>query len=299
MKLVICGGSGFVGNPLSRHWAHSGHEVTIVSRKPPEARTDGTGAIAYAAWDDFEREPHRFEGIDAIVNLAGESINQRWTNAAKERILQSRLQAAGRVAALVSKLERKPHTVVNASAISVYGASESDIYDETSPMRVEDFLSSVIERWEKAADEITDVRLVKLRVGVVLGNDGGAYPLIRLPYLFGAGGRIGSGRQWLSWIHIEDIVRLIDFCVSNPGMEGIVNATAPHPVTNDEFGRTVGKVYSRPHWFPVPSFFFKCLFGEMSMLLLEGQRVMPRVALSNGFSFRYPTAEEALRQLKS
>jgi uncharacterized protein (TIGR01777 family) len=152
---------------------------------------------------------------------------------------------------------------------------------------------------EAAEEAYAGLRLVQLRTGVVLGNESGAFPKMKLPYSLGFGGRIGSGKQWLSWIHLTDIVRLIDFCILHPEIEGPVNATAPQPVTNEQFGRMIGKVYHRPHWFPVPAFLLKTAVGELSEILLKGQRVLPSKAVNHGFTFTYPTLQPALEQLKS
>ncbi|MFC3345792.1 TIGR01777 family oxidoreductase [Paenibacillus abyssi] len=248
-------------------------------------------------WEDMASKPERLEGVDAIVNLAGESINQRWTDDAKERILKSRLDAADRIAKLVRALQRKPAVVVNASGISIYGISETATFDENSPAHITDYLASVVEKWEKAADAIEVPRLVKLRVGLVLGNEEGAFPKMAMPYRFFGGGRVGSGKQWISWIHLEDMVRLITFCIDNKLIEGPVNASAPEPVTNDHFGRAIGRTMGRPHWFPVPAFLMKALFGELSVLLLEGQRGVPRKAMDAGFKFLYPDIDSAMRNL--
>jgi hypothetical protein len=294
MKIAVMGGTGFIGGHLVEMYARNGCEVIVVSRSQQPSERPG---VRMVTWDELERSAEPLEGADAFVNLSGESINQRWTNAAKERILNSRLTAADRVARLVDRLRDKPAVVVNASGISIYGTSETDVYDETCPARVVDFLSGVVEQWERAIDRIQGPRVVKLRVGIVLGTDGGAFPKMALPYRLGVGGRIGTGRQWLSWIHIEDMVRVIDFCIRHDRIMGPVNATAPHPVTNDEFGRALGKALRRPHLFPVPAFLFKLLFGELSVLLLEGQKVVPRTLIDHGFEFRYPTIDQALRQL--
>lgn len=293
MKIAVTGGTGFIGGHLVKHLINQGHEVLVISRSA-ESKVSGAAVVS---WDEIEREPARLEGVDAIVNLAGETINQRWTRPAKERILQSRLKAASRMADAVSRLERKPEVIVNGSGMSIYGTSEEDSFDEQSPARLTDFLAAVVERWEEAAEAIQVPRLIKLRVGLVLGADGGAFPLMKLPYQLGVGGRLGSGRQWMSWIHIEDMVRLIDYCIRNSQLSGPVNATAPHPVTNDDFGRTLGRVMKRGHYFPVPSFVFKLLLGELSVLLLEGQRVLPRRAMECGFKFKYPNLQEALENL--
>ncbi|GAB6988220.1 TIGR01777 family oxidoreductase [Paenibacillus pini] len=297
MKTVICGGSGFIGKALSSFWLNQGHEVIIIGRNLPTAKSSDF-KLQYYTWDQFNAHPELLEGTDALVNLAGASLSQRWTSKGKEAIISSRMITVSNVAKLISALKQKPAVVVQASAVAIYGTSLVATFDETSPETVNDFPSSVVQKWETAADKISGVRLVKLRVSVVLGNDGGAFPMMRLPYKLGVGGRIGTGRQWMSWIHIDDIIRLIDFCVNTPSICGPVNASAPEPVTNDEFGRTVASVYHRPHWFPVPTFLMKGVLGELSLIILEGQRVIPVKALEHGFQYTYNTLKEALRELK-
>ncbi|MCZ8521546.1 MULTISPECIES: TIGR01777 family oxidoreductase [Paenibacillus] len=293
MKVAIAGGTGFIGGHLTRYYTQRGTEVILISRS---SRESDDRLVSYVTWSELEQDASMLEGADAIINLAGESINQRWTAAAKARILQSRLDSVQRVGRIVQRLERKP-VLVNASGMSVYGLSETESFTEESPHRLDHFLAEVVEKWEAEVGRVPAARTVMLRVGVVLGNDGGAYPKMRLPFLFGAGGRIGSGRQWLSWIHVDDMVRLIDYCVSNRQMQGPVNATAPEPVRSDSFGRSLAKAMGRPYLFPVPAFVMKLVFGEMSMLLLEGQRVLPQAALKDGFQFTYPAIDEALRHL--
>lgn len=294
LRIAIGGGTGFVGSALVRHLTERGDEVILLSRTTSGGLRDRLPSVA---WDRLIADRERLEGLDAIVNLAGESINQRWTEQAKRRILQSRLDAAAKLAELVDRLQSKPKVVVNGSGMSVYGTSETDEYDESAPARVVDFLSGVVVEWEKAARAIQAPRLVLLRIGLVLEKTGGALPLMALPYRLGVGGRVGSGRQWVSWIHLDDIVRLIVFCIDNPGLSGPINATAPHPVTNDSFGRALAETLRRPHWFPVPAFAFRLAFGELADLLLTGQRVLPLAALEHGFRYRYPTIGEALRAI--
>jgi uncharacterized protein (TIGR01777 family) len=212
-------------------------------------------------------------------------------------VLDSRLTAAARIAELLKSQKHTPPLVINASGISAYGSSADAIFDETSTTAISDFLSEVIRKWEQAADAIPAERLVKLRIGVVLDKQAGAFPLMALPYRLFGGGKIGSGKQWLSWIHLEDIVRLILFCLDNDHINGPVNASAPVPVTNDAFGRAIGKAMGRPHWFPVPAFLMQMLLGEMSAMVLNGQRALPRKALDNGFIFRYPTVDSAMLEL--
>jgi uncharacterized protein (TIGR01777 family) len=293
MKIAITGGSGFIGKRLISFWLGQGHELINISRSSSKQISD----VRTLTWDELERNADLLEGLDAIVNLAGESISQRWTAAAKTRIVQSRLQAADRVAQLVAKMDPKPKVVVNASGMSFYGISETETFDEKSPFRNTDFLASVVKQWEAAADLIQGTRIVKVRVGLVLDNKEGAFPKMALPYKLGVGGTVGSGRQWLSWIHIEDMVRLIDFCVQNNSIAGPVNATAPAPVTNKEFGRAIATAMRRPNLFPVPAFMMKLIFGELSVLLLEGQKVIPRVLQEHGFVWRFPSLTGALNDL--
>ncbi|RJE91265.1 TIGR01777 family protein [Paenibacillus sp. 1011MAR3C5] len=299
MRIAIAGGSGFIGKALTNALMERGDEVWIITRGNRAGASDLGPQVTTVAWDQLQREPGKLEGIDAIVNLAGESINQRWNAAAKARVLRSRQWAAARVTELVNALERKPAVVINASGISAYGISATEIFDEDSPTAVTDFLSEVVREWEVAADAIPAKRLVKLRIGVVLDRQGGAFPLMVLPYRLFAGGRVGSGKQGLSWIHIEDMVGLILHCLDNDTVQGPVNASAPDPVTNDEFGRAVARAFGRPHWFPVPAPMMRLLFGEMSTLLLDGQFAKPKRALQTGYSFRYPTVDSAMRQLAS
>jgi uncharacterized protein len=298
MRFLVTGGTGFIGSAVAKALRDRGDEVIIVSRRAAEGGAAGAsvgGSIV--TWEELARNPESVGAVDGVVNLAGESVGQRWTAAAKARILQSRLFAAQRIADYAASLPGSLRVVVNASGISSYGWSMTETFDERSPSRETDFLASVVSQWEAAADRIRTDRLVKLRVGFVIAARGGSFPLMALPYRLFAGGRVGSGRQWLSWIHLEDIVRLILFCLDHDGISGPVNASAPEPMTNDMFGRAIGKAMHRPHWLPVPAFMMKAILGEMSSLLLEGQRVLPQTALDAGFSFRYPTADVALRSI--
>ncbi|MDR6548875.1 TIGR01777 family oxidoreductase [Paenibacillus qinlingensis] len=293
MKIAITGGSGFIGKHLITYWLEQGHELFNISRSSSK-QIPGVRTIT---WQELDKNTSLLQGLDAIVNLAGESISQRWTAAAKTRIVQSRLEAAAHVAKLVANMNPKPKVVVNASGMSYYGISESATFDEQSPHRHTDFLSDVVKQWEAAADLIQGTRLVKVRVGLVLDNKEGAFPKMALPYKMGFGGTVGSGRQWVSWIHIEDMVRLIDFCIRNTSIEGPVNATTAQPVTNKDFGREMAKAMRRPNLFPVPAFLMKLIFGELSVLLLEGQKVIPRVLQENGFEWHFPEVAGALRDL--
>lgn len=296
MRVAIAGGTGFIGRALTKALLERNDEVYIISRQSSSGRSEPSGITRFT-WSELEAVPALLEGIDAIVNLTGESINQRWTLAAKQRVMQSRMTAAARIAMLMQSLKYKPPLVVNASGISAYGISPDGIFDESSPTKVTDFLSEVVQKWEQAADTIPAKRLVKLRVGVVLDKKEGAFPLMAMPYRLFGGGKIGSGKQWLSWIHLEDMIQLILFILDNEDISGPINGSSPDPVTNDAFGRAIGKAMGRPHWFPVPAALMRVLFGEMSTLLLDGQRALPRKALEHGFTFKYPTVDAAMNEL--
>jgi uncharacterized protein (TIGR01777 family) len=295
MRLLLCGGTGFIGTALTEKLLARGDEVWIVTRRRP------AGSIAagpqYVTWEEWAAEPDRWDGFDAVVNLTGETINQRWTDMAKRRIVGSRVQAADRIAEIMRVMAAPPPVVVNASGISLYGHSGETVYEETSPVQPADFLGHTIIEWEKAADHIPSQRLVKLRIGLVLAPRGGAFPLLRLPYRLFVGGRMGNGKQGMPWIHVKDMIGLILFSLDNPEVSGPVNGVAPDPVTNDEFGRTLARVTRRPHWFHVPAGLMKLALGEMSTLVLTGQKAMPRQALNHGYLFAFPKLEDALRDV--
>jgi uncharacterized protein (TIGR01777 family) len=293
MKIAISGGSGFIGTHLIHHLVTQQHEVLLISRSIRSAPK----GVTCLTWGQLDHNHQPLEQIDVWINLAGETINQRWNTAAKERIKISRVSTIQHMAKLLDKLQNKPKVIINSSAIGIYGTSETETFTEYSVTQPNDFLSAIVEQWEKATDLLKGTRVVKVRTGLVLGMDGGALPSMVMPYRFGVGGRVGSGRQWVSWIHIEDLVRVFEFCMINDQIVGAVNAVSPVPTRMDTFGKTIGRVWHRPHLFPVPSFALKLLFGEMSMLILEGQRVIPEVLLAQSFPFHYIELEEALKQL--
>lgn len=340
MRLLLCGGTGFIGTALTKALLARGDEVWIVTRRRKEdaasrqsaGRTEGSAPAApaprYVTWDEWEQAAERFDGFDAVVNLAGETINQRWTAAAKRRIVDSRVMAAERLSAIFRRMFAPPHVVVNASGISLYGHSvagklkdpldrrtaragsqavydeispahpvDESIFDEDCPAAPADFLGETVIAWEAAAEGIPAERLVKLRIGLVIARSGGAFPLLRLPYRLFVGGRMGHGRQGMPWIHLQDMIGLILFSLDRAEVRGPLNAVAPDPVTNDAFGRALATAMHRPHWFPVPGPLLKPLLGEMSTLVLTGQRAMPRKALDLGYKFAYPRLEDALRDL--
>lgn len=297
MKILICGGTGLIGLSLTKYWLKQGHHVTVVTRSPTKTQLNNTYSdLDIISWSQLFHCPTQLENVDVVINLAGQSINQRWTKKTKKKILFSRLEATQKIYNWARNLPHPLPVYISASGISIYGPSETATFDETTAVYPNDFLSNVVYQWEAAADLIPCQRCVKLRIAPVLSNNGGIYPQIMLPYLFGVGGRIGTGKQPFSWIHQYDMVRLIDFVIHNP-ISGIINACSPETVTNDEFGRAIANIYQKKHWLPIPSWVIKLCFGEMSTLLLNGQRVYPAKALEHSFIFYYGSFKKALLEL--
>ena len=276
MNIAITGASGFIGRRLAEQMRAQGHGVRAVSLR-----------------GELNRDS--LLGCDAVVHLAGEPVAQRWTQAARRRILESRVHGTRALVAAMAHLEHKPEVLVSASAVGYYGSRGGEILTESSPPSG-DFLGKVAAAWESEASEAgrLGVRVVTLRIGVVLGPSGGALARMLLPFRLGLGGRLGSGRQWMSWIHLEDLIALILFAVRTPRLSGPVNAVAPYPVTNAEFTRALAGALHRAAIFPVPPFALKLLFGEMAEILLGGQRVLPEAAQHAGFQFRYVDLAPAL-----
>lgn len=297
MHIVIAGGSGFVGSALQVTLLSRGHTLSILTRSIQKVgETDKVRAVQWLGPED--RPEEELKKVDAVINLAGESINGRWTKAKKQRIIQSRLQAVEELLALIRKLDEQPKVWINASAVGYYGMSDTETFTEQDTEPAEDFLARVAVSWESAAlkAEKLGLRVVLARLGVVLGQEG-ALPLMTLPYKLGVGGTIGAGRQWVSWVHAQDAAGLMEYCLREEEIRGAVNVTAPEPATMEEFGKTIGLVLHRPHWLPVPRLAMKLFLGEMSQMLLSGQRVLPEKALAAGYEFQYPDLRQALADL--
>jgi uncharacterized protein len=300
MKIAIAGATGFVGSRLVEQLQAEGHLVTILTRNPQQAsnRFPQAQVVSYNPLKSGEWQAS-ICGCDAVINLAGEPIaEKRWTSAQKRTILESRQIGTQKIVEAINLAAVKPQVLINASAIGYYGTSETDKFDENS-LAGSDFLAEVCTAWETAAQAVTTngTRLVILRFGIVLGENGGALGKMLTPFSAFVGGPIGSGKQWFSWIHRDDVVKLIVAAINDPQMQGAYNATAPHPVTMAEFAHTLGTVMSRPSWLPVPNFAIEALLGEGAIVVLQGQQVIPTKTLDRGFDFTYPTLKPALESI--
>ena len=295
MRLVIAGASGFVGTALCSRLLENGHTLTLLTHSSPRNAT--TKTKKWLHWTpgtpgDWESA---LEGADGVINLAGEPIAaKRWTPSQKKKIRASRIDATNSLISAIAKAEQKPTFLLNASAVGYYGPHGEETITEETPAG-NDFLSSVCRDWEEEAEraESLGLRVIRLRTGIVLGRGGGALAKMALPFKLFAGGPLGSGKQWMPWIHLDDEIGLILYLIENEAT-GAVNATAPNPVTMEEFCRTLGKVMGRPSWLGAPAFALRLLLGEMAEMLLTGQRAIPAAAHQLGYKFRYPILYDAL-----
>jgi uncharacterized protein len=297
MKIAIAGATGFVGSRLVEQLQAQGHEVVIFTRSPQQVgnRFGQAQVVGYEPLKSGEWQ-QAISGCDAVVNLAGEPIaEKRWTPAQKRTILDSRQIGTHKIVEAIAAANVKPAVLINASAIGYYGTSETSKFDENSPAG-KDFLAEVCTAWETAAQAVTaaGTRLVIIRLGIVLGENGGALGKMLAPFSAFVGGPIGSGKQWFSWVHRDDAVKLIIKAITDTQMQGIYNATAPNPVTMADFSQTLGSVMNRPSWLPVPNFALEAMLGEGAIVVLEGQQVVPTQTLAQGFEFQYAQLAPAL-----
>ena len=303
VKIVLAGGSGFLGRALSEHLVGRQHQVVILTRG--ESVPSSTGARPVSWQPDGSPNPaswaREIDGADAIVNLAGAGIaDRRWTRHRKDELRQSRAQATRSLVAAIRAASVKPATFVQGSAVGFYGVAGDEVFDESFPPG-QDFLGQLCVSWEAEAHPAAALgcRLVILRSGVVLGRGGGMLKKVIPPFQFFVGGPIASGRQYLSWIHVADWIALVTWAIETPSVSGVVNATSPGPATNADFSRALGRALRRPSWLRVPGFALRILFGEMaSDMLIAGQRVVPKRALEAGFTFKHPDIDSALAQVQ-
>lgn len=293
MKITLTGATGFIGGHLVKALIARGHELAILTRHPRAGANP-----RYFAWDAASVPPPEAMDADAIIHLAGEPVAQRWTGEVKRRIRASRIEGTRAVVDGIAAARRKPKVLMSASAIGIYGSRGDEVLTEQSPAG-SGFLEDVTIEWERESARANGagVRVVNPRIGIVLGRGGGALARMLPPFKAGAGGRLGSGHQWMSWIHIDDVTGLILFALENEGLRGALNLTAPNPVTNADFTAALAAALRRPALFPAPVFALKLLFGEMAEVLLSSQRVIPQVALDAGYRFAYPELGPALRDL--
>jgi len=290
MHHLITGGSGFIGSALCRGLAADGHRVTVLTRDIERARRRVPESIFLVDRLDFA------EDVDAVVNLAGENLaGGRWTAARKHEFRASRIGTTKRLLDWIDRQERAPSVLVSGSAIGWYGPRGDEELDENA-VAGNDFSAHLCRDWEAEAvqAEALGVRVCRLRTGIVLGAEGGALKKMLLPFRAGIGGRMGNGRQWMSWIARADLVALIRWLVENTSARGAYNGTAPMPVTNAEFARSLGAALRRPALLPTPAFALKILFGEMADILLTGQRVVPKRAAAEGLKFEFPDLAPSL-----
>lgn len=296
MKCIVSGGTGFVGRHVVNRLLKDTHYVGVWSRKPG---LDRRTAVATHTWDPLDGEPplESLNGMDCIIHLAGENVAQRWTPEVKRRIHDSRVLGTHRILDAVERVLHKPKIFISASAIGIYGdRGEETITESTVPGT--GFLADTCRAWEAEADRARKfgMRVVKIRIGFVLGKDGGALAKMMPAFNAFVGGRLGSGKQWMPWVHIEDVAEAFAWAVNND-VSGVFNATAPNPVRNSEFTRELAGALGRPALFPVPPFALKLAMGEVGQHLLDSAKVMPEALLKAGFHFEHPNLNEALRTI--
>lgn len=298
MHIVIAGGSGFLGSALTRALAPDGHELTILSRQTaPAAPTQPrVSTVVWTPDGTTGSWANAINGADAVINLAGESIAaKRWSAAQKQKLRDSRLLATRSLTTAIRQAAPPPAAFISGSAVGYYGDRGEETLTETSAPGT-DFLAELAKDWEAAATDVAHVtRVALIRTGIVLDRHGGALPKMLPPFQMFVGGPLGSGRQYMPWIHKEDWVRLVSWTMTHEGARGPLNATSPAPVTNAEFSKALGRVLKRPSLLPAPAFALRIALGEMAdALLLSGQRALPVRATDLGFSFRYANIDDAL-----
>lgn len=301
MRVIITGGTGLLGRALAASMLRDEHEVIVLSRNPQKGKNMEIGGAQVARWDGKTAQGwgQLAEGADAIVNLAGDNLSSgKWTPEKKRLILESRVNAGQAVVQAVEQAQNKPKMVLQTSGINYYGVNDPGVMTESCP-KGNDFLADVCEQWEAASAPVENmgVRRAVTRCAVVLDKNEGALPRMSLPFKLFAGGPIGSGKQWLSWVHIADVVGAFRYLIETDSAFGVYNLTAPQPVTNRQFSKALGKALHRPSLIPVPAFVLKIIFGEMSTVLLDGQQAVPRRLQEAGYKFAFPSVEAALKEI--
>ncbi len=297
MRILVTGATGFVGARLVEEFHRQGHALVALSRNPDGAKHRLPLLEQAYSWDPLVELPpaEAFTGVDAVVHLAGESVVGRWTEEKKQAIRDSRVLGTANLVKTIVRLETRPQVMVSASAIGYYGdRGDEELTEESAPG--DDFLAETCQQWEKEAGKVEwgGVRSARVRTGIVLGPGGGALQAMLTPFRLGAGGPLGSGRQWWSWVHRDDVVSLILYLIEHPDFSGSVNGTAPEPMRQKDFAKVLGRVLWRPALLPAPAFALKLVLGGFSTELLSSKRVLPKTAGELGFRFQYPHLEAAL-----
>lgn len=301
MKIVMTGSTGFIGRALCAVLIQGGHRITVLTRHTGQIHHRPDLPVQAVEWNARDSGPWEqvLEGVDAVINLAGAPIaDARWTDARKQLITDSRVLTTRLLVRALSRWSSKPATFISASGIGYYGACDDRVLDEGAA-RGEGFLADLCLAWESEALRAAEfgARVVTLRTGMVLEQDGGALPKMLLPFRLFAGGPIMPGSQWVSWIHRRDHIGLIQWALTTPTVSGPINAVAPEPVTMKTFCEVLGRVLHRPSWFPVPRIALNVLLGELGTLMTTGQRVIPAKAMAGGYRFQYPMLEPALKAI--
>jgi len=296
MKITISGASGLIGRRLLKTLAAGGHSLQVLSR---HAGMNMPAGVKVFTWDSAKGEPpaESLRDVDAVIHLAGEPVAQRWSAAVKDRIRESRVTGTANLVKGIARMERKPSVLVSSSAIGYYGSRGDEVLTESSS-KGNDFLAEVCVGWEDAAKqaEPLGVRVACIRTGHVLDPKGGLLKRVLPPFKMGVGGKLGNGKQWMSWIHIEDMAGLLQFAMEKP-VSGPINGTAPNPVTNADFTRELAAALHRPAIFPVPKFALSLMFGEMADVIMGSQKVLPKAAETAGYRFRFSQLQPALADL--
>ena len=301
-KILITGGTGFIGRNLCSRLSEAGYGIVVLTRNTEKAKQIFGDKVKPVQWDNKSATGwlDHADGAQAIINLAGDNIGSgRWTQKKKQRILESRIHAGTAVLEAIRQVENKPKVLLQASGIGIYGDRHDDLLDETASPG-SGFMPDLANQWEQSVKEVAEmgVRLVYLRTGVVLAKDADFIKRVLLPFRFFIGGHLGSGKQWISWIHLDDEIRAIEFLLKRKDLQGVFNLSTPNPVTYQAFFKSFGNAMNRPSWFHVPGFMLKILLGEMAEgLILNGQRAIPKKLLKAGFEFNYPELEPALTEI--
>ncbi len=297
MKILVTGGTGFVGTQLTSRLTQDGHELTILSRSPKRTGEPSRG-ISYLQGDPTQKGPWQeaIKNHDAVINLAGASIFAKWTEEHKRAIRESRVSTTRNIVEGIPSPPQKPFTLFSTSAVGYYGFCGDEELTEDSPPG-NDFLAQIAKEWEGEALKAKEkgARVVITRFGIVMGEKGGALSQMIPLFKKYIGGPIGSGKQWFSWVHIKDLSEAFAFLMKHPEISGPVNVCAPNPVRNKDLAKALGKVLHRPSFMPAPGFMVKLVLGEFGSVILEGQRVIPKRLLDSGFTFQYPEIEKALQ----